>query len=85
MIKKIKWNIDRDSMENKHRALVDLFEPLKRDLSHQVSAEHTSVHFSCHLSFSSLKFITFSYYFSEKVASQSCLQSYKSFSVSITL
>ena len=36
VVEKIKWNIDRDSMEDKHRALLDLFEPLKQDLKHQV-------------------------------------------------
>ena len=36
VVEKIKWNIDRDSMENKQRSLVDLFVPLKRDLHHQV-------------------------------------------------
>ena len=33
---KVKWNIDRESMQNKQRALIDLFKPLKKDLFHQV-------------------------------------------------
>ena len=36
VVEKIKWNINRDSMEDKQRALLDLFEPLKKDLKHQV-------------------------------------------------
>ena len=36
VVEKVKWNIDRESMENKQRALVDLLGPLKTDLLHQV-------------------------------------------------
>lgn len=36
VIEKVKWNISRDSMEVKQRALLDLFEPMKRDILHQV-------------------------------------------------
>ena len=37
VVEKVKWNINRDSMEDKQRALLDLFEPLKKDLQHQVA------------------------------------------------
>ena len=36
VVEKVKWNINRDSIEDKQRALLDLFEPLKKDLKHQV-------------------------------------------------
>lgn len=32
----VRWNINRDSMEDKQRALVDLMPALKRDINHQV-------------------------------------------------
>lgn len=32
----VRWNINRDSMEDKQRALVDLMPALKRDVLHQV-------------------------------------------------
>ena len=37
VVEKVKWSINRDSMEDKQRALLDLFEPLKKDLKHQVA------------------------------------------------
>ena len=40
---KVKWNINRESMEDKQRALLDLFSPLKRDIKHQVRAHHVWV------------------------------------------
>ena len=36
VVEKVKWNVNRDSMEDKQRELLNLFEPLKRDLQHQV-------------------------------------------------
>lgn len=36
VVEKVKWNIDRESMQTKHRGFVDLIKPLKDDLSHQV-------------------------------------------------
>lgn len=33
----VRWSIDRDSMEDKQRALLDLMPALKRDIIHQVS------------------------------------------------
>ena len=45
IIEKVKWNIERDSMEDKQRALLELFDPLKIDLKHQVlEITHQSVH-----------------------------------------
>ena len=45
IIEKVKWNIERDSMEDKQRALLELFDPLKKDLKHQVlEITHQSVH-----------------------------------------
>ena len=32
----VRWNINRDSMEDKQRALLDLMPALKRDVLHQV-------------------------------------------------
>ena len=32
----VRWNVERDSMEDKQRALVDLMPSLKRDVLHQV-------------------------------------------------
>ena len=45
IIEKVKWNIERDSMEDKQRALLELFDPLKKDLKHQVlEITHQRVH-----------------------------------------
>ena len=33
----VRWNINRDSMEDKHRALLTLMPSLKADIKHQVS------------------------------------------------
>ena len=35
----VRWSIDRDSMEDKQRALLDLMPALKRDVLHQVCIE----------------------------------------------
>ena len=32
----VRWNVNRDSMEDKQRSLVDLIPALKRDIKHQV-------------------------------------------------
>ena len=39
----VRWNINRDSMEDKQRALVDLMPALKIDVLHQVPDIHRSV------------------------------------------
>ena len=36
----VRWNINRDSMEDKQRALVDLMPALKKDVIHQVQNIH---------------------------------------------
>lgn len=36
MTELVRWNINRDSMEDKQRALVELMPALKRDIKHQV-------------------------------------------------
>ena len=37
LTEKVRWNINRDSMEDKQRALLDLLPALKRDINHQVT------------------------------------------------
>ena len=53
-MKKVKWNINRDSMENKQRELRELFEPLKKDLKYQVAI----CHFSNKINYDFLRFFT---------------------------
>ena len=36
MTEVVRWNINRDSMEDKQRALLDLMPALKNDIKHQV-------------------------------------------------
>ncbi len=36
---KVRWNINRDSMEDKQRALLDLMPALKSDINHQVKSK----------------------------------------------
>ncbi|XP_019861438.1 PREDICTED: uncharacterized protein LOC100634093 isoform X2 [Amphimedon queenslandica] len=39
----VRWNINRDSMEDKQRALVDLMPALKRDVLHQTKLKDTKI------------------------------------------
>ena len=36
MTELVRWNVNRDSMEDKQRGLLDLMPALKKDIQHQV-------------------------------------------------
>ena len=60
IIKKVKWNIKRDSLEDKQRALLELFDPIKKDLKHQVCMQVLK---ECTTRLVPMCMVLFSYYF----------------------